>query len=115
MHPEQAAASLWTTSSELAKFVIDIQNSLKDDSGKLLSKSMARQMITPFKNSDSGLGSFIDKMYFAHGGWNEGYSSRYMAHDSAGYAIIVVTNANKPQLISEILMSAGKQFKWEDF
>ena len=55
IYPEMAAAGLWTTPSDLARFAIGVQEALAGRSDKTLSKRMARQMLTEEKES-YGLG-----------------------------------------------------------
>lgn len=53
-YPELAAAGLWTTPSDLARYIIEIQTSLQGKSNHILSADMTRQMLTPCKvNMDS--------------------------------------------------------------
>lgn len=46
VYPEMAAAGLWTTPSDLARFAIEIQLSLAGKSNKVLSQAMTRQQLT---------------------------------------------------------------------
>ncbi len=122
IYPEQAAAGLWTNAGELASIIIDLQKSLKDGSGKLLTQKSAELMIQPtvfgihgLSVFGVGLGVFVDDFYFLHGGWNEGYSSKFIAHQEKGYGLVVLTNANKPQLIKEIITSVAKSEGWDEF
>jgi CubicO group peptidase (beta-lactamase class C family) len=57
-YPEMAAAGLWTTPIELAKFAIEIQLSLQGKSNKVLSKAMTEKMLTPFIEDFVALGFF---------------------------------------------------------
>jgi CubicO group peptidase (beta-lactamase class C family) len=45
-YPEMAAAGLWTTPTDLARFAIEIQGSLRGDANHVLSAAMTRQMLT---------------------------------------------------------------------
>jgi CubicO group peptidase (beta-lactamase class C family) len=50
-YPEMAAAGLWTTPSDLGRYIIENQRSLKGDANHVLSQEMTRQMMTPGKGS----------------------------------------------------------------
>jgi CubicO group peptidase (beta-lactamase class C family) len=118
-YPEMAAAGLWTTAEDLAKFVVNIQLQLKDESGKVLSKAMTERMLTPFVSDFVGLGMFIDKkegqIYFGHGGWDEGFSSEMVAHKSKGYGVVILTNSNHPAFISELIRAVARSYNWSDY
>lgn len=118
-YPEMAPAGLWTTAEDLAKFAINIQETLKGNSDKGLSKEMTTKMLTPFVRDFIGLGIFIDskndEIYFSHGGWNEGFSSELMAHKDKGYGVVVLTNSNHPDFISELIRSVALAYKWDDY
>jgi hypothetical protein len=43
------AASLWATPSDLARWIIEMQQSLAGKPGHVLSAKMARAMVTPIK------------------------------------------------------------------
>jgi CubicO group peptidase (beta-lactamase class C family) len=45
VYPEQSAAGLWTTPTDLARFTIEVQLELLGRSSKVLSQAMAREMI----------------------------------------------------------------------
>src|SRR5436190_2304417 len=55
IYPEMAAAGLWTTASDLARFAIGIQQALAGEANPLISQSMTRQMLT-IQKGNSGLG-----------------------------------------------------------
>jgi CubicO group peptidase (beta-lactamase class C family) len=59
-YPEMAAAGLWTTAGDLARFAIAIGRSIRGEAGTLLSKDMASRMTTRVKG-DAGLGLFLDR------------------------------------------------------
>ncbi|MEH6535971.1 MAG: serine hydrolase [Psychroserpens sp.] len=118
-YPEMAPAGLWTNAEDLAKFAINIQETLKGHSEKGLSKEMTTKMLTPFVEEFIGLGIFInkkkDEIYFGHGGWNEGFSSELIAHKDKGYGVVVLTNSNHPDFISELIRSVAITYEWDDY
>src|SRR5215467_7750395 len=61
IYPEMAAAGLWTTPTDLAKFAIEVQLSLAGKSNKVLSKETTARMVTPFIEDFIGMGFFIEK------------------------------------------------------
>ncbi len=118
-YPEMAPAGLWTNAEDIAKFAVNIQQTLKDQSTKGLSKDMTTKMLTPFVEEFVGLGIFInkkkDEIYFGHGGWNEGFSSQMIAHRDKGYGAIVLINANQPDFMLELIRSVALTYKWDDY
>jgi len=118
-YPEMAPAGLWTTAEDLAKFAIDVQLAVKDDKSKVLSQSMVNKMLTPFVNDKVGLGVFIEtknkEIYFAHGGWNQGFSSDLIAHKYRGYGVVIMTNSNHPAFIDELKNSVASYYQWHQF
>lgn len=119
IYPEMAAAGLWTTAEDLAKFVIDLQLSIKGEEGHILSPEMANKMTSPYFSDFIGLGIFLNdrdgQVYFSHGGWDEGFSSETVAHKTAGYGVVVLTNSNHPPFIDELIRSVRNAYQWENY
>ncbi|MGB8194841.1 MAG: serine hydrolase domain-containing protein, partial [Chitinophagaceae bacterium] len=59
IYPEQAPDGLWTTPEDIARFIIEMQQSFIGKSNKILSKEMTATMLTPFVDKSSALGVFI--------------------------------------------------------
>lgn len=115
-YPEQAAAGLWTTPSDLAKYCIEIQQALAGKSQKVLNRETAQKMVTKDKN-DWGLGPSLrwdaDSLIFQHGGKNEGFTNNMLAFARRGDALIVMTSADRGgPLISEITRAISKLYGW---
>ncbi|SHE74906.1 serine hydrolase [Pedobacter caeni] len=118
-YPEMAPAGLWTTAEDLAKFAIDLQLTIKGQSKKVLSQAMAVQMVSPFIEEFEGLGIFLEKKgndrYFGHGGWNEGFSSRFTASKDSGDGVVVLTNGNQPPLVDELIRAVAATYNWPNY
>ena len=115
-YPEQAAAGLWTTPTDLAKYCIEIQQILAGKENGVLSKETIEKMLTKHKN-DWGLGPSIhweqDSLIFRHGGKNAGFTNNLISFANRGNAVIVMTNAdNGGKLIGEILRSVSNYYNW---
>lgn len=97
VYPEQAAAGLWTTATDLAKFAIEVQLSYLDQSNKVLNRQSASEMVTPVGVGPVGFGFFQQKRgegwYFDHSGGNWGFRAQLTAHKVKGYGFAIMTNA----------------------
>lgn len=117
-YPEMAAAGLWTTPSDLARYAIEIQHSLKGEWNHVLSQQMMKQMLTPGMGK-WGLGLEIDgaaaNSYFEHGGVNEGFESMLVAYEQDGDGAVVMTNAQGgSRLADEVMRSIAMAYHWPD-
>jgi CubicO group peptidase (beta-lactamase class C family) len=118
-YPEMAAAGLWTTPTDLARYAIEVQKSLEGKANHFLSVEMTRQMLTPGLGQ-WGLGLQIGgaeaNRYFTHGGVNEGFVNNFAAYEKNGEGAVVMTNsANGGVIASEILHSVAAVYRWPDF
>jgi len=115
-YPEQAAAGLWTTASDLALYCLEIQGIFQGKRDGVLTKKTVDIMLTKHKN-DWGLGPSLkgqkDSLIFGHGGKNAGFTNDMKAYAYEGNAVIVMTNAdNGGKLISEIKNAVSKYYNW---
>jgi CubicO group peptidase (beta-lactamase class C family) len=119
LYPELAAAALWTTPSDLGRFIIETQLSLKGKSNKVLSQELTRLMLTPYIGQSAALGVFIDKRgagtYFRHGGANEGFRCEYYGSMDGGDGVIVMINSENGAIMQEIINSVANVYQWKDF
>src|SRR4029453_15360237 len=80
--PQAAAAGLWTTPSDLARFPIEIQRSFKGEPKAVLSMAMTKEMMTP-RLAGYGFGWWVGRgtrASFSHPGKNEGFLSMLFAY-----------------------------------
>lgn len=118
-YPEMAAAGLWTTANDLAKFVIDLAKSANGESGHVLSPKTAREMLTPVK-SGYGLGLSVQgataRKYFYHNGSNAGYKAVILAYPDTGDGVVVLTNGDQGYQLSEAIVRAvAIEYGWPDY
>jgi CubicO group peptidase (beta-lactamase class C family) len=118
-YPEMAAAGLWTTPTDLAKYAIEVEGSLAGEANHVLSKEMTAQMLTPGMG-DWGLGIEVGGSkadpYFTHGGDDAGFESNMVAYERGGEGAVVMTNAQGGgRLADEVLRSIAAEYGWPDF
>jgi len=114
-YPEMAAAGLWTTASDLARFVIEIQKSREGRSNQILRQATIEEMLRPEKEN-YGLGFSITELdgikEFVHGGSDAGFQALLRATVD-GRGIVVMTNSeNGSRLASEILLAVAAAYGW---
>ena len=126
IYPEQAAAGLWTSPTELAKYIIELQLSYIGKSEKVLSQNTVRTMMTPPLDEPynaagylTALGVFREKAgsetYFQHSGSNAGFLCHYYGDLSGGKGVVIMTNSANSGIIREILNSVATVYNWEGF
>jgi CubicO group peptidase (beta-lactamase class C family) len=118
VYPELAAAGLWTTPTDLAKFAIEIQRTALGRSSKVLTQPSVREMLSPVGVGDFAVGLTITKMgqgwYFGHGGSNWGFQCDLIAHRLKGYGVAIMTNGdNGAQVIAEIRSRVAAAYAWD--
>ncbi|WP_295798134.1 serine hydrolase domain-containing protein [Mucilaginibacter sp.] len=123
IYPEDACgASLWTTPTDLAKFIIELQLSLENKSNKILSAATIRQMFSPQVGKDNAAGFFIEQKgndkYFHHDGLNEGFVADYYASVKDGNGVVIMANTDLAAYIDiteEITNSVATVYGWKGF
>jgi len=113
-YPEMAAAGLWTTPSDLARWIIDVQRSLRGEKGRLLAPAMAHAMVTRGLGG-WGLGVSVegarDSLRFSHGGANEGFRGQFVGYVTRGSGVVVMTNSDAGMpLVREIAIAVAKEY-----
>jgi CubicO group peptidase (beta-lactamase class C family) len=116
-YPEMAAAGLWTTATDLARFAIEIQKSREGRSNKILSKATVEEMLREQKKP-YGLGFGLEQVEgsarFGHGGADEGFQAQLLATmDGQGFAIMTNSD-NGSRLAGEIALSVAAAYGWPD-
>ncbi|HRH47133.1 MAG TPA: serine hydrolase [Panacibacter sp.] len=132
VYPQQAAAGLYTTPTDLAKFFIEVQKSYLGK-GKILSQAITKKMLTPQVNvSDGGykeqmaIGPFLIQrtdnndpkgVFFEFTGVNAGFLAYAMASVEGGNGVIVMLNSgdNQNGIGKEIRRAVAKVYNWTNY
>lgn len=118
VYPELAAAGLWTTPSDLARFAIEVQLASAGRSERVLNRGMVREMLTPVGVGDYAVGFGIQKIgqgwYFAHGGSNWGFRATLLAHFANGYGLAIMTNGDQGgAVMAELTRRIQVAYGWD--
>jgi CubicO group peptidase (beta-lactamase class C family) len=117
VYPEQAAAGLWTTPTDLGKFLIEVYRGRAGES-KAIPEIVARQMTTPvapaFPHNGLGLriATWNGAHVFGHDGGNEGFECHAtMSFDGNG--VVIMTNAEgADRIFPEIERAVDAVYGW---
>jgi CubicO group peptidase (beta-lactamase class C family) len=118
IYPEMAAAGLWTTPSDLARFAIGLQQADTGRSEKVLSREMARRMLSVEKDG-YGLGVGVEgtgtALRFGHGGRDAGFDARLTAFAETGQGAVIMINTNdNSRMVSRIFEAIAREYQWPD-
>lgn len=119
VYPESAAAGLWTTPTDLARVIVEVQQAQAGRSEKVLSRATTSTMLTRGLG-EYGLGFFVEKLKdttsFSHSGGNAGFRAQIYGYTTTGQGAVVLTNGdNGTALIDEILRSVAAEYGWPEF
>jgi CubicO group peptidase (beta-lactamase class C family) len=117
---EQAAGGLWTTPSDLARFVIELQRAREGRSNRLLTRTMARLMTAPYLEGSQGLGVFLEEIggarYFQHAAGNIGFSGVYYGSLEGGDGVVVCVNTDEgAEILREVVATVARVYRWAGF
>ena len=103
IYPEMAAAGLWTTPTDLAKFGIEIALSKQGKANHVLTQKSVQEMLKPQIAAEGGgdehvgLAFFLkDKMpgEFGHNGSDEGFQALLTMNSETGRGIVIMGNSD---------------------
>jgi CubicO group peptidase (beta-lactamase class C family) len=133
VYPQQAAAGLYSTPGDLAKFIVDLQLSYYGR-GKILSSLMLKEMMKPQAIFSEGnvskeqiaVGPFLYQrpdnteekgIYFNFDGANAGFIASAMGNLTEGYGVVIMVNSGNDYngLCKEIRRSVAQAYGWYKF
>jgi CubicO group peptidase (beta-lactamase class C family) len=118
-YPELAAAGLWTTPSDLCRYILKVQHSLAGEANHVLSQAMTQQMLTPGLGHwgfGVEIGGETAGRWFSHGGSNAGYESLFVGYERNGDGAAVMTNAQGGgRLAAQVMSAIAMTYDWPDW
>jgi CubicO group peptidase (beta-lactamase class C family)/predicted transcriptional regulator YdeE len=115
VYPEMAAAGLWTTPTDLAKFAIEIALSKQGKANHVLSQKMTQEMLTPVMDQ-AGLGFFVEQNnpgQFGHNGADEGFQALLTMNAETGNGVAMMANSdNGISVMTSVLRRVAKEYAW---
>jgi len=111
--PELAAAGLFTTPTDYARFCIEVMKARQGKENSLFSQATAKQFIS------DNLGIFSretqGKLSFYHGGVTALYEAYVYCYPESGDGVVIMINGNcGGKLVNEILRSIAATYGWPD-
>ena len=118
VYPELAAAGLWTTASDLARVIIEIQTARRDPQGRVLTNHSAREMTSLVGVGPFAVGMMVSRSgegwYFNHSGSNWGFRANVEGHLRHGYGLVVMTNGDAGgRVIAEVRERVALAYGWD--
>ncbi|MGV7211460.1 serine hydrolase [Oxalobacteraceae bacterium A2-2] len=115
-YPEMAAAGLWATASDLARFAIGLQQALAGSANPVIPADLAQQMLTPQKDS-AGLGIFLEgsgqAQRFLHGGRDQGFDTMLTAFSRTGQGAVIMINTNdNSRMMLRLEAAIARAYHW---
>jgi len=117
-YPELAAAGLWTTASDLARWLIGVRDAYRGETS-FLSKAAAEDMLSQGMNH-YGLGVFVagdgTARHFMHEGGNTGFKSKYVMYLDSGDGVVMLTDSDSGRWLNvEFTKAVADALGWDDF
>lgn len=118
-YPERAAAGLWTTPTDLARFLLGVARALRGERGAVVTEATAREMLEAGAG-DWGLGPAVSGRGTArlmrHAGANEGFRGEFVGLPWRGQGAVVMTNGDGgAELTTGLLYAIAHEYGWPDF
>jgi CubicO group peptidase (beta-lactamase class C family) len=124
VYPQLAAAGLWTTPTDLAKFALGVQQAYAGEG--VLPAELAREMLTPQIVATSrigglnhlGLGLFLDEAgeRYGHSGGNAGFCCHMMAYRDTRQGAVVMTNGDSGMwVVLRAFAAVASAYGWSGY
>lgn len=123
VYPEQAAAGLWTTPTDLARFALWVIDGARSPGAAAEHRFVASNLIEPQQglspgpDERMGLGLFLqgegEALRFSHGGSNAGFRAFLVGFPETGQGAAIMVNGDGGYpLIQELLRAIALEYGW---
>ncbi len=115
-YPQQAAAGLWTTATDLGAFVAAVLRSVAGYEDALLPPDAVAEMMTPIA-AGTGLGVQLwgDPLRWSQSGTTHGFSAELVAFTGGGQGAIVLANASATGPLRQAVFDAiAREYQWAE-
>lgn len=124
IYPEMAAAGLWTTPTDLAKFAIEIALSKQGKANHVLSQKSVTEMLTPQIKSEEADGTSVGLAFFlgmenrpdgfGHNGADEGFQALLVMFADSGKGVAIMGNSDAFFHVAPYIEDAVRQsYDWK--
>jgi CubicO group peptidase (beta-lactamase class C family) len=127
VYPEQAAAGLWTTPSDLARFALWVIEGARGSGAGARQRFVAAHLLEPQPGLSTGpgpgermgLGFFLHgegrTLRFSHGGSNAGFRAFLVGFPGTGQGAAIMVNGDGGYpLIQELLRAVALEYGWAE-
>ena len=119
-HPELAAAGLWSTPNDFAKFILAVKSIALGEEGALLSPASGQDFLSVQAHGAGGpwgLGFGLHEkdgevIGFHHDGDNVGFHGHMVGFCNGSGAVIMTNGDQGPVLIQELLAATAALYQW---
>ncbi|WKN45609.1 serine hydrolase domain-containing protein [Tunicatimonas pelagia] len=118
VYPEKAAAGLWTTPSDLARFMLSVGRSYRGEKNGLINQATAQKMLTRVPGA-GGMGFGIQgegkSFRFRYSGRNAGFTCYAVSFADTGRGIVLMTNSDTSfPFLHELTKTISREFQWPE-
>lgn len=116
VYPEMAAAGLWTTPTDLARFALGIVASARGDQGAPMAQSAATEMLTAQTAPHMGIGVFLFERAgvtgFGHDGRDEGFDAMLAMQRDGQRGLVMMVNGNHAWIFELMTHAIAREYGW---
>ena len=116
-YPERAAAGLWTTPTDLSRFLLAVRAASLGAEGAVLTQETAQAMLSPQFGSEWGIGPALflhseEVVAFGHGGSNHGFRCDARLDLRTGNGVVVMLHSGNGGPLNEARRIVAEHQGW---